>query len=673
MSFPRIRLPGLLAFIVPLLLCLVACGHTSRTSISKNVPRQPVIKPPVKPSLKPVTVRDEEGVKPSTERSLRLWSRAQKAESRGDVMQATRDLLQLELLAGRTPEGIQASLKLGSIAVENKAYLKAVGRLKRLKTVGNKIHERQRLVLLASAYEGLESFDRAVNIWKQVMPLSQSHAADIDEARKGAARTTFLAGNPRLAQVTLGNPSRDALRALVKPKLTPRLLESLYGKVDPLDPWRAWIALQIARTRCEQANLAGCRQAAQEALERTKNPLIQREAREVLSQVARWNRVKKYSVGVLLPLSGPYARIGQAALKAVRLSAANFPQLTLVVADTKGDAKVAQEKAQSLILNQSVSVLVGPVGKKETEAVATVAARFGVPLSHFSAVAPRRSERPTVFRTRMSPAEQGDVMARYGGQALKLKRYAIVYPDNTTGRRAMVGFWDAVLAQGGEIRGVQSYPPGTKDFGKVVSALLNAKKPGQGTVDFDALFIPGAAMTVRRLVPFLKYWGVMIKNTPTLQGRPGKPVVQLLGTSGWNHRAVIVRGEALTNNAIFVAPFFHDPTDPVADGFARAFFRANQRQPLAFHAEVYDGTQLLFNALAPESGHDHSLRGRVVSRIMATPSLRGVTGVMRVLSDGRITKQSWILTIDLDSFRVRLTEEEEVARKKEALDKTKDE
>ena len=654
-------------------LCLVACGHTSRAPAPQDRPEQPLVKVPAQPIPKPATGANELRVKPSTARSTRLWNRVQKAEARGDVMSATRDLLQLELVAGRTQEGIRASLKLGAIAVDNRAYLKAVGRLNRLKTAGNNTHERQRLLLLASAYEGLENFDRAVKFWKQVMPLSQSNAADLDQARKGAARTTFLAGNPRLAQLTLGHQSPDALQALVKPKLTPRLLESLYGKIDPLDPWRAWIALQLARTRCEQANLTGCRQAAQEALERTQNPLIQREAREVLSQVARWNRVKKHSVGVLLPLSGPYSRIGQAALKAVRLSAANFPQMTLVVADTKGEAKVAQEKARELILNQSVSVLVGPVGKKETEAVAKVAARFGVPHSHFSAVAPRRSHRPTVFRTRMSPAEQGHVMARYGGQALKLKRYAIVYPDNTTGRRAMVGFWDAVLAQGGEIRGVQSYSPGTKDFGKVVSSLLNAKKPGQGTVDFDALFIPGAAGTVRRLVPFLKYWGVMIKNTPTLQGRPGKPVVQLLGTSGWNNRTVIVRGEALTNNAIFVAPFFHDPTDPVADGFARAFFRANQRQPLAFHAEVYDGTQLLFNALAPEAGNDHSLRGRVVSRIMATRALRGVTGLMRVLPDGRITKQSWILTIDLDSFRVRLSEEEEVARKKQDLDKTKDE
>ena len=136
-------------------------------------------------------------------------------------------------------------------------------------------------------------------------------------------------------------------------------------------------------------------------------------------------------------------------------------------------------------------------------------------------------------------------------------------------------------------------------------------------MDFEALFIPGRATKVRRIVPFLKYWGLTIKTKPTMRGRKGHPVVQLLGTSGWNNKAVIVRGENLTDNAIFVTPFHADPDDAVATAFSESFSKQFNKRALSFHAEIYDAAGLLFSrrwntASTPDSD--------VMSGVVATPA-----------------------------------------------------
>jgi hypothetical protein len=227
----------------------------------------------------------------------------------------------------------------------------------------------------------------------------------------------------------------------------------------------------------------------------------------------------------------------------------------------------------------------------------------------------------------------------------------------------VAGFWDEAVAQGAEIRAIATYPIGEKDFSRVIADLLHAPEPGEGKIDFEALFLPAQSQTVRRLLPFLKYWGLQIRNDPKFRGTTRRPKVQLLGSSGWHHQGVIDRGENLTDNAIFTTPFRHDPNDIHADAFALRFHRKLGRRPLAFHAEVYDAARLLSLAMAASVGTDHRVRREIAQRFLGLNEVQGATGLHTVRGDGEIEREPWLMTIDLEEIRHRLPEAEEIERR----------
>ena len=66
------------------------------------------------------------------------------------------------------------------------------------------------------------------------------------------------------------------------------------------------------------------------------------------------------SIGVLLPLSGPYGRFGQMAKKGLDLAFDGTP-ISLLFADTQGKASLAGAEARRLIDEEKVALLLGPV------------------------------------------------------------------------------------------------------------------------------------------------------------------------------------------------------------------------------------------------------------------------------------------------------------------------
>ena len=601
-----------------------------------------------------------------TPRSRSLWQAARMAQKQGQSIQANSYFRMLVKHEPQSRQAVWARVKLAQRAVAYGHYDLALRYAKRPSPGLSLREEFDRLAVMARAYERGDHHHAAVSTWLAAGKTAGEDKARKDQATKGASRALFLAGQPGAAQKQLADPTGASLKVLIKPLLHHHVLERLYGTIPSGDPWKAWLALRVARERCARANLAGCMEAAQNARQGAKDPLVRREALSILRETAQWNRVTSRTIGVLLPLSGPYAFIGKAALQSIQLAQKSNASIRLMVRDTRGDAQEAARMARELILTEHVAVILGPIGKKETTAVVAVTTRYGIPHVHLSSRSIARPEnRPqTALRFRMSQREEGAVMARYATTTLGIKRVGILFPDNAAGRNAMASFWDEVLRNGGEVRAVQAYAVKGKDFNKEIQALIGATRPGTGVVDFEALFIPGKASKVRRLVPFLKYWGLIIKTTPTMRGRRGQPVVQLLGTSGWNNKAVIVRGENLTDNAIFVTPFHADPGDAVATGFSESFNRQFNRKALAFHAEVFDAAGVLFSQVSPRVGSDHRLRKQILNGLLGIKNYRGATGLISVTSQGKVIKQSWLMTVDFESLRTRLSEEKEIERRK---------
>ena len=375
-----------------------------------------------------------------------------------------------------------------------------------------------------------------------------------------------------------------------------------------------------------------------------------------------WNQVDARAVGVLLPPSGDYARLGKRALAALELAFDGATGVRLVVRDTGGDPVRAAAAAEALVMEEHVAVVLGPIGRKETAAALEVLRRFRVPVLPLASAMPAAALAPglddVAFKTRASPEELTEALAKHARSELGAARLAILGPDTDVGLELANGMAAAFARLGGTVVRVVAYDTHTKDFHPIVKQLAglpaSLKKPTKTTpkVDFDALFIPEQALVVRRLAPFLEFWRIAPRT------RPGGPGVQYLGGSGWNQVSIVDHAERLTENAVFADVVDPAWADPAAADFARRFLARTQLKPSAVEAEVFDAASLLRDALTGLAGADHAVRKLLRARLGFARMRPGVTGFMVVVG-GRVLPRVTLSTVMGDVLRRRLSESEE--------------
>src|SRR5215470_14947275 len=112
-------------------------------------------------------------------------------------------------------------------------------------------------------------------------------------------------------------------------------------------------------------------------------------------------------VGVLLPLSGAQASIGQDCYRGVEIASGIFkdrglPELAIMKSDTETNVEVARARAEKLI-SEGAQLLVGAFDSGQTTAVAQVAEQKGIPLVINIAAAPPITEQGYKFVFRNFP------------------------------------------------------------------------------------------------------------------------------------------------------------------------------------------------------------------------------------------------------------------------------
>ncbi len=141
------------------------------------------------------------------------------------------------------------------------------------------------------------------------------------------------------------------------------------------------------------------------------------------------------TLGVVLPLSGPYARVGEESLQGVLLAAGVFgptpragaePRVRVVVRDSAGRPERAAEAVRQLARDDEVAAIIGPLLSGECEAAAAAADSAGVPLLALSAREEISRSRPNVFRVRTMPKEEVAALVRHAMQNLEATRFAFL-------------------------------------------------------------------------------------------------------------------------------------------------------------------------------------------------------------------------------------------------------
>ncbi len=383
-------------------------------------------------------------------------------------------------------------------------------------------------------------------------------------------------------------------------------------------------------------------------------------------------------LGVVLPLTGPFAGFGEQALRGVLLAAGVFPgaegaarpAVRIAVRDSGSDPERAVAAVRELAADPEVIAIVGPLVSATCEAAAREAESLSVPLLALTAREDVANQRRWVFRLRTRPAEEAELVVERA-VALGAERFAILYPDDPYGVGLRGLFWDAVEARGGRVVAVASFDPKATDFGAPIrrlvgytlldaeeKALLASRdamlerarrlpteaarelrikarslttkdgRPIPPIVDFDALFIPASHEDVVLIAPQLAYHEVT--------------GARLLGSEGWYDPRLVRLGGDPLEGALFAAHFYPESPVPYVRAFRQRYESTFGGVPDAFAAQGYDAASLVLAQLA----HGSDDREGVRDGLRKIASFPGVSGVISIGADGNARKRPFLLGIE---------------------------
>ena len=336
---------------------------------------------------------------------------------------------------------------------------------------------------------------------------------------------------------------------------------------------------------------------------------------EVTMMVARADEFlhgNPYVVGALLPLSGRGREVGRQLLQGMQLAALDEGGPELVVEDTAGDPSTTTAAVESLIGNQRVVAVLGPVGSRTTEAAAASTRHAGVPLLSFSASEETTSAGEQVFRFLYSPRDE--LTALVGkARARGLSRFVVLYPDDGYGRTMERLFDQEVAAAGGIYCDGVAYPPGTKSFVDYVRTVLETT--------CDVVLFADVADQVALIAPTFAAEGAWSIAGGTLPEHAEREVHFLLPSLSWSPK-LVRRARRYLQGALIALPFYAASEAALNQRFRASYETRYGRPPQMFAAYGYDAYRMI----------SATLRQGNQTRQALTDALKNGSGVAPVTS-----------------------------------------
>jgi ABC-type branched-subunit amino acid transport system substrate-binding protein len=429
-----------------------------------------------------------------------------------------------------------------------------------------------------------------------------------------------------------------------------QLLQNRMSETDLEEAAFMWQGTAIGQdARLQLARHALARQQPERAQEQLQILLAagidfpyRQEAQVLLerSHVDDW--LNRNSIGVLLPLSGPYASYGERVQQVFELALAEhnrnrFP-LRFVYRDTAAAVPV-RNLVSDLANEERVIAILGPLLSSHATEAAAEAQRLMVPLLTLAQAEGLPQIGNFIFRDTVTAQQQVNALADYAIANDRIS-VSILHPATRHGEQMARLFSTALQRRGGDIIDIVSYPEGTTDFRAQVQQLLwtdqtrpipegktgGLPEPEYPLPPFDALFIPDFADNIGLIAPQLVFYG--IKD------------VTLLGIDGWNSPELLSRAGRFLSRAVFIDAFYAAGKRPEVRSFVDLYRQEFQEEPSILEAQAFAVTSLLLKAVdRPEVTNREGLR----LHLLALDHVRGITGTQGFDIEGEAIKKLTLL------------------------------
>jgi branched-chain amino acid transport system substrate-binding protein len=358
---------------------------------------------------------------------------------------------------------------------------------------------------------------------------------------------------------------------------------------------------------------------------------------------------EKAIVGLLLPLSGPNASLGQGMLDAAQVALFDIQgaRISLLPRDTRGTADGAAAAARDA-LDRGARLLIGPLTAQEVEAVKPVAAERGVAVLGFTTAVNVAGDGAYVMGLLASEEVRRVVGFAHQKGA---QRFAVLAPGSAYGQLVVEALRTVASAEQVSVVDPVFFDPGAVDLAPSVrqlahfdnrrtaleqqkKQLANARDPAsqetlrrineglaQGDLGFDAVLLPAGGQQLKLLGPLLPQYGI----------DPAK--VHYLGTGLWDDPSLASEPEL--EGAWYAAP---DPNGR-AD-FEKRFAATYGHAPPRLATLAYDATALAAALSRGPEGADFS-----ADALTNANGFVGLDGIFRLRADGRVERGLAVIEI----------------------------
>lgn len=382
-------------------------------------------------------------------------------------------------------------------------------------------------------------------------------------------------------------------------------------------------------------------------------------------------------LAAVLPLTGERALAGQQVLQGIQLafnqlSVQERENLELIVKDS-GSGQPLLETVEELATDPNVIGIIGPVLSGHVKEIAPLAQKYQIPVFSPTASSPGlTSLNPYIFRNALTRKIQGKFLAEYAVNELELRRFVILYPEESYGEELKDIFMEETKALGAEIVTAVPYRRSQNDFKaqileiggipdndlkemaiKQLSETQDTREYPGGTpfsrplieqgllnedtfedlkvsleLNYDAIFIPGFHDKVELIAPQLNFYNI--------------DQVTLLGTNSWNNPNLVKNaGQYLRNKGIFVDGFFIHSKEEQVKTFVKDFKTTFNEEPTILSAQAFDTTRIFLKLIREGAGNRQQLK----TRLHSIKDYPGVSGNTTILPSGDSGKKLFVLKI----------------------------
>jgi branched-chain amino acid transport system substrate-binding protein len=282
-------------------------------------------------------------------------------------------------------------------------------------------------------------------------------------------------------------------------------------------------------------------------------------------------------IGVVTPLTGTYAGIGQQVRWGLDLAASEINTaggimgrpLELTYEDEEANPSVAVQKAEKLIEIGKVDFLTGTVNSGSTLAVGQLAERSGkliaTTVSFADSITGDKCS-PNVFRVNARAGQQSAALASWLAKEKPQAKVFYLGPDYEMGRSTVAAFKSNVERIGGSSLGEVFAPLDSKDYTQFFGQLRAARP--------QVLYTSVAGNDTVRLLTQLQEFG--LRDNITILGASGTVTSQNIGAIG-----------KAAEGFVTGVGYSIEIDDPENKKFVEAFRAANKSDPDLYGADSY--------------------------------------------------------------------------------------